>query len=230
MNELLGIDMPEFQLEKSRREYLRTYGTLTESIDKAGKKTYSAPIAPSMIVDSDGTMIYLGEGELVRREKGMRAIEQTPRWILQAIMQHAQGSYRLREFSVWPETKWDVDYGIKQVFSLNKVDDDAMPLKLRKALLNYGAPLISRFLIRANPEYAETHFIGIRRRLTKHADRDDDENSQMSIIDLKKDLCGYTLDDYLFPELRELTNDAITAPGGMSAADESSEDWEDDHE
>lgn len=212
MNELMGIDMPEFQLAKDRREYLRKYGTLVKSKNEQGKTTHTKVIAPSQFVDTDGTLIYIGQDEVVRRENGMQAIEQTPQWVLRAVMQHARGSFLNREHVVWPETKWEVGYAIRYVLSTNKIDDTVMPLGLRKALLNYSSPLISRFLIRANPEYGETHFIGIRRRLVKSVDHDED-GSQMSIVDLKKEQCVYTLDDYLFPELRNVTADAVTAPG-----------------
>ena len=214
MSEPMGIDMPEFQLEQSRREYLREYGAVIESVNKAGEKTYSATVPQTQLIDEDGTIIYVGTSEVVRRERGMSTIEQTPQWVLRAIMQHARGSYLMRDANVWPETKWDVSYGIKQVFALNKIGDDVMPLNLRKALLNYGAPLISRFLIRENPEYAETHFIGIRRRQVKKLDKDDAEQS--SISDVKSgEQFGYTLDDYLFPELRDLTANTVTAPEGL---------------
>ena len=78
MNEPMGIDMPEFQLSPDRREYLRKYGTLIESVNDAGKKVYSKPLQPSTIVDEDGTIIYLGENEAVRREREMCVIERTP--------------------------------------------------------------------------------------------------------------------------------------------------------
>ena len=212
MSDLLGIDMPEFQLAKDRRDYLREHGELVKGKDEMGKTTYSKKAAPSYLIDDDGTFIYIGEDEVVRRERGMVAIEKTPQWILKAIMSHARGSFRNREHVVWPETKWEVGYAIRQVVSINKVDDEDMPLHLRKDLINYGAPLISRFLIRANPEYGETHFIGIRRQLVK--DAPDGADGQASIVDLKKQGCHYTLDDYLFPELREFTADAVTAPEG----------------
>ncbi len=214
MNELMGIDMPEFQLLEDRREYLRKHGTLIESFNEAGKKVYTKPLQPSTIVDDDGTIIYLGEDEVVRRERGMCTIEATPQWILRAIMQHAKGSFAAREHNVWPETTWNAQYGIRQVFIMNKVDDDVMPLKLRKMLLNDASPLISRFLIRANPEYAETHFIGIRRPSIKKAETDGDpDQMELDIVDRKKEQLTYCLDDYLFPELRGLTADAVTAPG-----------------
>lgn len=212
MSDFLGVDMPEFQLRPDRRAYLREHGTLTESVNKAGEKTYESKIESAQVVDDDGTLIYYGMEEVVRRERGMCAIEQTPQWVLRAIMQHAKGHYAQRDNAVWPATKWDVGYGIKQVFEMNMIDDDVMPLKLRKALLNYGAPLISRFLIRENPEYAETHFIGIRRRAVKTAE---DGQMELDIVDRKKvKTPNYGLDDYLFPELRELTTDAVTAPEG----------------
>jgi len=210
MSEPLGIDMPEFQLQEEKREYLRTHGTLIESVNESGRKVFLTPLQPSSIVDEDGTIIYLGKDEVVRRNQGMCVIEQTPQWILRAIMQHAKGSYAQRDNAVWPETVWNVQYGIRQVFNMNKVDDDAMPLHLRKALLNEAAPLISRFLIRANPEYGETHFIGIRRPPIK---RPDDDQTDLDIIDRKKlNAPTYCLDDYLFPELKGLVADAVTAP------------------
>ena len=218
MSEPLGIDMPEFQLAADRRAYLRKYGTLIESKNEAGKTVFTKPIAPSQLVDSDGTIIYVGQDEVVSRESGMCSIEQTPQWVLRAIMQHAKGSYANRDRAVWPETVWNVQYGIRQVFIMNKIDDDVMPLWLRKALLNFGSPMISRFLVRENPEYGETHFIGIRRRLFKESEGGDD--AQMSIVDLKKGQCTYTLDDYLFPELRKITADAVTAPKGAIYGDE----------
>lgn len=204
MSELLGIDMPEFQLESVRRDYLREHGTLTETMTKAGTKRFETEIKPAVVVDDDGVIIYYGVDEAVRRERGMCAIEQTPQWVLKAIKQHARGSFKNRDNAFWPSTKWEVGYAIREVFSMNMVDDDVMSLKLRKALLNYGAPLISRFLIRENPEYAEEHFIGIRRYVNKKANKDQKE----------LDFAGptYGLDDYLFPELRWLTADAITAP------------------
>lgn len=214
MSEPLGIDMPEFQLRQDRREYLRKHGTLIESINEAGKKVYEKPLQPSSIVDDDGTIIYLGEDEVVRRERAMCVIEQTPQWILRAIMQHAKGSYAVRDTAVWPENVWNVQYGIRQVFNMNKVDDDAMPLKLRKMLLNEASPLISRFLIRANPEYGETHFIGIRRPSIKKVDDESDpDQMELDIVERKKEKTTYCLDDYLFPELKGLTADAVTAPG-----------------
>jgi len=213
MSEPLGIDMPEFQLRKDRREYLRKHGTLIESVNDAGKKVYTKPLVPSTIIDEDGTIIYLGVDEVVRREQGMQVIEQTPQWILRAIMQHAKGSFAQRDSAVWPETAWNVQYGIRQVLNMNKVDDDVMPLRLRKALLNDASPLISRFLIRENPEYGEKHFIGIRRRLVKRADGPDPNQTELDVADTKAKALRYCLDDYLFPELKGLTTDAVTAPG-----------------
>jgi len=214
MIDLFGIDMPEFQLRPDRREWLREHGTRIESVNKAGKKVFDKPLQPSTIVDDDGTIIYLGEDEVVRRERGMCVIEQTPQWILSAIMQHAKGSFAARKYNVWPETVWNVQYGIRQVFAMNKVNDEAMPLKLRKMLLNDASPLISRFLIRENPEYGETHFIGIRRPSVKKAEDDSDpDQMELDITDRKKALVTYSLDDYLFPELRGMTADAVTAPG-----------------
>ena len=211
MSELLGIDMPEFQLEKSRRDYLREHGTLVESRNKAGMKRFDTKIMPDTTIDDDGVLIYYGIPEAMRRERGMCAIEQTPQWVLRAIMQHARGSYLKRDTAIWPMTKWDVKHAIWRVYEMNMVDDDVMPEKLRKALYNYGAPLVSRFLIREHPEYAETHFIGIHRRAIKSTD---DDQPELDIIDRKKlNAPNYGLDDYLFPELRELTTDAVTAPG-----------------
>lgn len=218
MNEPMGIDMPEFQLSPDRRKYLREHGTIIESVNEAGKKVLTKPMQPSTIVDDDGTIIYLGEDEVVRRERGMCVIEQTPQWILRAIMQHAKGSFAARKYNVWPETVWNVQYGIRQVFAMNKIDDDAMPLKLRKMLLNDASPLISRFLIRGNPEYGDTHFIGIRRPSIKRVEDDSDpDQMELNIADRKKELVTYCLDDYLFPELKGLTADAVTAPGEMMA-------------
>lgn len=209
-----GIDMPEFQLRPDRREYLRKHGTLIEDVNEQGRKVYSKPLVPSTIRDEDGTFIYLGVDEVVRRERGMCVIEQTPQWILRAIMQHAKGSFATREHNVWPETVWNVQFGIRQVFAMNKIDDDAMPLKLRKMLINEASPLISRFLIRENPEYGETHFIGIRRPSVKRVEETDDPyQMELDIVDRKKEQTFYTLDDYLFPELKGLTADAVTAPG-----------------
>lgn len=215
MGEPLGIDMPEFQLAPDRREYLRKHGTLIESKDKAGNTTYATSSAETVLIDDDGTLIYFGVDEAVRRERGMCIIEQTPQWILRAIMQHAKGSFQHRDTSSWPETVWSVSYAIRQVLVMNKVDDDVMPLNLRKGLLNDAAPLISRFLIRENPEYGETHFIGIRRRAIKQVEETDDPDQMtIPIVDRKKEKAPlYTLDDYLFPELRGLTADAVTAPG-----------------
>lgn len=213
MSELFGIDMPEFQLRADRREYLRNHGTLIESINEAGKKVYSKPLQPSTIVDDDGTIIYLGEDEVVRRERGMSVIEQTPQWVLRAIMQHARGNFVARDYNVWPETVWNVQYGIRSVLTMNKINDDVMPLKLRKMLLNDASPLISRFLIRENPEYGETHFIVIRRPSIKKAPDDDPDQMELDIVERKKEVVTYCLDDYLFPELKGLTADAVTAPG-----------------
>lgn len=214
MSEPLGIDMPEFQLRPDRREYLREHGTRIESINKAGKKVYSKPLQPSTIVDEDGTIIYLGTDEVVRRERGMQVIEQTPQWILRAIMQHAKGSFAARDHSVWPETAWSVLYAVRTVLILNRVTDDVMPLKHRKMLLNEASPLISRFLIRENPEYGETHFIGIRRPTVKRTeDEDDPDQMELGIVERKKEIVTFCLDDYLFPELKGLTADAVTAPG-----------------
>ena len=213
MSEPMGIDMPEFQLSTDRREYLKKHGTLIKSTDKLGKTTYSVPLEPTSFIDDDGVMIYVGRDEVVRRESGMCVIEQTPQWILRAIMQHARGAYSHREGAVWPETVWSVSYGIRQVLILNKVDDSVMDVKLRKLLVNEASPLISRFLIRENPEYGKTHFIGIRRRLIKKAsENDDSKQMELPIEEQKKKEVVYTLDDYLFPELRGLTADAVTMP------------------
>lgn len=216
MSESLGIDMPEFQLRADRREYLREHGTLIETVNEAGKKIYAKPLQPSTIVDDDGTIIYLGVDEVVRRERAMCVIEQTPQWILRAIMQNAKGNYAAREISVWPETVWNVQYGIRQVFIMLKLDDDVMPLRMRKMLLNEAGPLISRFLIRENPEYGRTHFIGIRRRLIKGDKKESEAERNQMELDIpsdKKVTVKRCLDDYLFPELRGLTTDAVTAPG-----------------
>lgn len=212
MNELFGIDMPEFQLSPDRRAYLREHGTLTEGVNKAGQKTFETKVESSMVIDDDGILIYFGQPEVVRRERGMRAIEQTPQWVLRAIMQNAKGAYAIRDRVVWPETVWNAKHGIRQVLIMNSIGDDVMPLSLRKVLLNDGATMISRFLIRENPEYGETHFINIRRRAVKTAG---DEQMELDIIDRKKTkVPNYGLDDYLFPELRGLMADAITAPEG----------------
>lgn len=215
MSEPLGIDMPEFQLAPDRREYLRKHGTLIESKDKAGNTTYATSSAETVLVDDDGTLIYFGVDEAVRRERGMCIIEQTPQWILRAIMQHARGSYNNRENATYPETIWTVDYGIRQVLIMNKIGDDGELLKIKRGLLSDAKPLISRFLIRENPEYGETHFIGIRRQAIKKAEETDDPDQMtIPIVDRKKKKAPlYTLDDYLFPELRGLTADAVTAPG-----------------
>lgn len=226
MSEQMGIDVPEFQLAPDRREYLRKFGRLVESVDKAGKKTYSTVPFSGILRDEDGTTIYLGIDEVVRRERGMEVIEQTPAWILRAIMQHAKGSFSRRGSAVWPDTVWSVQHGIREVLSMNKIDDEAMPLSLRKSLVNDAAPLISRFLIRLHPEYGTTHFIGIRRRLVKkpkkpkkfdgldQMDLDMDEWVEVDECDVIDDeTSARCLDDYLFPELRGLTANATTAPG-----------------
>lgn len=215
MSEPMGIDMPEFQLSPDRREYLREHGTMIESVNEAGKKVYEKPVLPSTIVDEDGTIIYLGLELATRRENGMRVIEQTPQWILRAIMQHAKRAYAHRDNAIWPETKWTADYAIREVFITFGVDDDAMPKKLRQGMLNYGKTLVSRFLVRENPEYAETGFITIRRpKIKRPDDEEDPDQMELDIIDRKKEqLPVYCLDDYLFPELKGLTADAVTAPG-----------------
>lgn len=215
MGEPLGIDMPEFQLAPDRREYLRKHGTLIESKDKAGNTAYATSSASTTIVDDDGVLIYFGVDEAVRRERGMCVIEQTPQWILRAIMQHARGSYNNRENATYPDTIWTVDFGIRQVLIMNKIGDDGELLKIKKGLLSDAKPLISRFLIRENPEYGKTHFIGIRRRAIKQVEETDDPDQMtIPIVDRKKEKVPlYTLDDYLFPELRGLTADAVTAPG-----------------
>lgn len=213
MSELMGIDMPEFQLPADRREYLREHGTLIEEVGPDGKKRYSTPLLPSTIVDDDGTTIYLGVDEVVRRENAMRVIEQTPAWILRAIMQDAKANYAARDVSVWPQTAWSAQYGIRHVFEMLRVDDDVMPVNLRKQLYNNCGPLIGRFLIRAHPEYAETHFIGIKRRVVKDTEQTDDpDQMELDIVDRKKEQVTYCLDDYLFPELKGLTANAVTAP------------------
>lgn len=219
MSEEMGIHMSEFQLAPDRREYLRKYGRLVESVDKAGKKTYSTVPFSGVLRDDDGTTIYLGIDEVVRRERGMEVIEQTPAWVLRAIMQHARGSYARRGSAVWPDTVWSVQHAIREVFSMNKIDDEAMPLSLRKALVNDAAPLIARFLIRLHPEYGETHFIGIRRRLAKKPKKTK-YTEELDQMDLDMDewvevgeASPRCLDDYLFPELSGLTANATTAPG-----------------
>lgn len=214
MSEPMGIDMPEFQLREDRREYLRKHGTLIESVNKAGIKVQEKKVEPSVVIDDDGTIIYYGMEEVVRREKAMCVIEQTPQWILRAIMQHAKGNFAARDRNVWPETVWSAQHGIRQVLIINKVDDEVMPLNLRKLLVNECGPLIGRFLIRLNPEYGATHFIGIKRRPIKIANTDYDPNQmELDIVERKKEKAPtYCLDDYLFPELRGLTADAVTAP------------------
>lgn len=214
MGEPLGIDMPEFQLAPDRREYLRKHGTLIVGKDKAGNKTYSATNVETSVIDDDGTIIYYGTSEANRRENDMRAIEQTPQWILRTLMRLADDSFRHREEREWPETVFITPDRLREVLVMNKVNDDVMPLKLRKRLVQ-SAPMISRFLIREHPEYGETHFIGIRRRAIKQAEETDDPDQMtIPIVDRKKEKAPlYTLDDYLFPELRGLTADAVTAPG-----------------
>lgn len=193
-----GNSYEPFMLAPERREWLRKHGTIENGEMMVG--------GDGLDIDciNDGDVIcYYGIDEAVRREKGMEAIEATPTWILKCIEKHARGNYQQRNDKVWPDTKWDVQIGIKHVFSMNYVTDEDMPLKDRKNLVNFGAPLISRFLIRENPEYGETHFIGIRRR----------KNSQKELADKfeRKTATAYTLDDYLFPELRDMTPDTVTA-------------------
>lgn len=205
MSEQMGIDVPEFQLSPARREWLRERGTLKVCETDNGGKMHVVEVSTgeiNQVVDEDGTIIYFGADAAVRRERGMEAIEQTPAWVLRAIMQHAAGYFRTRDTAEWPETVWDVRYGIRQVLINNKVDDAVMPLSVRKDLVNNGSTLISRFLIREHPEYGETHFIGIRRPIVKGKD----EDGQEQMLD------GYGIDDYLFPELRDLTADTATEP------------------
>lgn len=183
-----GIGYEPFKLDPERREWLRDHGTVADGeilVDGNGFNVGET-------VDGEA-IFYYGMEEAVRREKGMEAIEATPTWILKCIEKHARGNYQQRNDRVWPATKWDVQMGIKDVLSMNYVTDDDMPLKDRKKLVNFGAPLISRFLIRENPEYGETHFIGIRRRTKRHSE-------------------DRSLDDYLFPELSGMTPETVTAP------------------
>ena len=216
MSELMGIDMPEFQLTPARREWLRDHGGIRKYKTNSGKTAYyieGDPGKVGQVVDDDGTIIYYGTDIAVLRERGMEAIEATPAWVLRAIMQHAAGTFRNRDTAVWPETVWDVKLSIKQVFINNLVDDSVMPLSVRKDLANYGSPLVSRFLIRENPEYGETHFIGIRRSAVKNVPQDD-RPEDMTVAEWKKQFANYGIDDYLFPELRDMTADAVTAPSG----------------
>ena len=202
--EMMGVDYPPFQLDAERREWLRKHGTITD-----GEISVEPGETQGEILDGD-TICYYGMDEAVRRERGMRAIESTPAWVCESIVNHARAKYAQRETAIWPDTVWDVKSGIKAVLSMNRVDDEIMPLEDRKALLNYGAPLISRFLIRENPEYGETHFIGIRRRKSDVPDsvRAESENPSYGGGAPR----GYVLDDYLFPELRDITADTETAP------------------
>lgn len=215
MSERMGIDMPEFQLSPARREWLRVNGGMMEYKTADGRTAHyietHGPIG--QVVDEDGTIIYYATDLAVRREVGMESIENTPAWVLRAVMQHAAGSYKNRDTAEWPETVWDVRYGIRQVLINNMVDDGVMPLKVRKDLVNHGSALISRFLIREHPEYGETHFIGIRRQAVKDAP-EGEKPDDMTIAEWKKEFAQYGIDDYLFPELRDMTADAVTAPSG----------------
>lgn len=69
--------------------------------------------------------------------------------------------------------------------------------------------------MRENPEYAETGFITIRRpKIKRPDDEEDPDQMELDIVDRKKEqLPVYCLDDYLLPELKGLTADAVTAPG-----------------
>ncbi len=215
MSELMGIDMPEFQLSPARRDWLRTWGTVKKEKKKSGRgydyfleidgdlRKYDEDQYESF-VDDTNTLIYYGLPTPVHREKGMEAIEATPAWVLRAIMQHAAGNFRKRDRVVWPESVWDVKYGVKSVLINNKVDDDVMPEPVRRALVSEGSTLISRFLIRMNPEYAETKFIGIRRDKPKLRKLPDDEPVLFS---------KFGVDDYLFPDLRDVTADTETVSG-----------------
>ena len=207
-----GVDYPPFQLDPDRREWLRRHGTITD-----GEIEIAPDEEQGMIADGD-TICYYGMDEAVRREKGMRAIEETPTWVLKAIESHVRGKYAQRDTAIWPDTVWDVKNGIKSVLSMNHVDDEAMPLSSRKALLNYGAPLVSRFLVRENMEYGEAHFIGIRRRKSElpHDKLAEMENPSYGAAKNR----WYVLDDYLFPELRDMTADTTTAPFTSNGASE----------
>lgn len=208
INNDYGIGYEPFKLDPERREWLRDHGTVENGeilVGGDGLDVYQT---------EDGEAIcYYGMEEAVRREKGMEAIEATPTWILKCIEKHARGNYQQRNDRVWPATKWDVQMGIKDVLSMNYVTDEDMPLRVRKRLVNFGAPLISRFLIRENPEYGETHFIGIRRRQMNHSE---------------KGVTTRSLDDYLFPELSDITPDTMTAPYEMP--DDFDDGQNDDHE
>lgn len=204
--EMMGVDYPPFQLDADRREWLRKHGTITD-----GEISVEPGETQGEILDGN-TICYYGMDEAVRREKGMRAIEATPAWVLKAIESHVRGKYAQRDTAIWPDTVWDVKNGIKSVLSMNHIDDEIMPLSIRKALLNYGAPLVSRFLVRENMEYGETHFIGLRRRKCELPPKRLAETESPSYGDHKNK--WYVLDDYLFPELREETADTMTAPYG----------------
>lgn len=213
-----GVDYPPFQLDAERREWLRSHGTIVD-----GEITIANDEVQGEVID-DGVICYYGMDEAVSREKGMRAIEATPTWVLKAIESLVRGKYSQRDTAIWPDTVWDVKSGIKQVFSMNHVDDDAMPLKDRKALINYGSPLVSRFLIRENPEYGDTHFIGIRRRKSEIPPEKMAELENPSYGENKDR--WYVLDDYLFPELRDMTADMVTAPYVTVDVPQYEEDYE----
>jgi hypothetical protein len=210
--ETMGADYPPFQLDPERREWLCKHGTVTN-----GEIVIEPGETQGEVVDGD-VICYYGMDEAVSREKGMKAIEATPAWVLKAIESHVRGKYAQRETAIWPDTVWDVRNGIKSVLSMNHVDDEIMPLKDRKALLNYGAPLVSRFLIREETEYGETHFIGIRRRKSElpHDKLAEMENPSYGAAKNR----WYVLDDYLFPELRDMTADTITSPFTSNGANE----------
>ncbi len=213
-----GSDYEPFKLDTERREWLRKHGTVTngEITVSAGEKLGE--------IDDNGTICYYGMDEAIRREKGMRAIEETPIWVLKAIESHVKGMYKQRDTAIWPDTIWDVKNGIKSVFSINRIDDETMPLKDRKALLNYGSALISRFLIRENPEYGETHFIGIRRRKEELPPERLAEFENPSYGENRRR--WYVLDDYLFPELRDTAMDTVTAPYGTTPIQDYEEEYE----
>ena len=223
-NDEYGIGYEPFKLDPERREWLKVHGTVEDGEITVGGDGFDVDS-----IDDGGVICYYGMEEAVRREKGMEAIEATPTWILKCIENHARGNYQQRDGRVWPDTKWDVQIGIKHVFSSNYVTDDDMPLRDRKKLVNFGAPLISRFLIRENPEYGETHFIGIRRRQKRYEEMAGSHKSTGEELDdtEQKQQAIYTLDDYLFPELRDMTPDTITAPYEMaSSPDEQYDDYE----
>ena len=208
-NDDYGIGYAPFMLDPERREWLRVHGTVTD-----GEITVGGDGLEFDRIDDGDVIYYYGMDEAVRREKGMEVIEATPTWILKCIENHARGNYQQRDGRVWPDTNWDVKIGIKHVFSSNYVTDDDMPLKDRKNLVNYGAPLISRFLLRENPEYGETHFIGIRRRQKRQEEIQDALESMGGELDetAPKVPVTYTLDDYLFPELSNMTPDTAMVP------------------